>query len=73
MGVDRFDLDVSYFSVLVPVLFFLAAVDFLLRMDFVMLVLVPSLFLFFFFFWPNQGRRIEVQGLLWLSSSDDYK
>lgn len=77
MGVDRFDLDVSYFSVSVPVLFFLAAVDFLLRMDFVMLVIVISLFfllfLFFFFFWPDQGQRVEVQGLLWLSSSDDYK
>lgn len=48
MGVDGFDLDVSYFSVSVPVLFFLAAVDFLLRMDFVMLVLVLSLFMFHF-------------------------
>lgn len=31
-------------------LFFLAAVDFLLRMDFVMLVLVLSLFYFYFLF-----------------------
>lgn len=62
MRVDRFDLDVSYFSVSVPVLFFLAAVDFLLRMDFVMLVLVLSLLCFIL--WPDQRAKGRGPGVV---------
>lgn len=61
------------FSLSVPVLFSLAAVDFLLRMDFVMLVLVLSLSLFFHFVAGLKGIGVKGRGLLWLSSSDGYK
>lgn len=48
-------------------LFFLAAVDFLLRMDFVMLVLVLSLLSFVCRFKEKkkgQGQRVEVRGVV---------
>lgn len=57
-------------------LFFLAAVDFLLRMDFVMLVLVLSLLSFVCRFKEkkrDKGKGLRFGGLLWLSSSDGYK
>lgn len=60
---DWFDPDVSYFSVWVPLLFPLAAVDFLLRMDFVMLVLV-LLSLLCFILWPDQRAKGRGPGVV---------
>lgn len=48
---------------MVPFLFFLAAVDFLLRMDFVMLVLVLSLSPFFVCRFKKKKKRDKGKGL----------